>query len=710
MALAGGSAIVLMMAASPAIAQSDVQGAQKTSTEGADDRTLEPVVVTARKRDEVLGDVPIAVTAFTHDEMVRMGVRDFKDLALSNPNVKIVEWSGSGRVAATVAIRGNIQSSSVTSVDPSVGVYMDGHLISHTFGTAGLSVDVVSVQTLKGPQGTLFGRNTTGGALLVKTKDPSLNGFEGYLQAELGDVGTRSVGGAINAPLGDVAAVRLVYQYNLAGNYQSFTNGLKLGRKEDQVLRAKLRFEPTDSTIFDLFAEQVRTTGTQTVEIVTQPNRPTYSGASPNVPGSVNLVSDPRSGERQSVEVEFYGASLSQDVPTGQLRLLVSRRVFDVTGGTTLPPAIGFTFQNRPNIGSTAVEAQYNGQIWNDRIEVAAGAYYFEQNIEEDLRTFFYSGASLAQRLLRQGTRSKSAYFQSVLHATEKFDLTMGLRYTDDKKKGNLNFNGRQLAPVTLAAERVNYNVAVSYKLAPHSMLYASTSSGYRSGGTGVDPDTRNTAVPSVFAPEELKNYEVGLKSELLEGSLRLGAAAFYQDYRDYQYTAITGNPPIRVVQNADALIKGFEGDVTWQALAGLRLSASLGFVDAKVNDRARPENDEFLPNIPRWTWSVTAAQIIHVWDGRLILSGNYSWRDNFSTSLGTPVTPIDEVAVSNIDSVGLLNLSATYEHDNWSIAIFANNVVDEKFYNMSTVSLPSFNFATLGQSRIVGLRIRTDF
>src|SRR5690606_26925051 len=210
--------------------------------------TLEEVIVTARKREEAVQETPITLTAFLAEDLEKRGVSEFTQLSYNNPNVKINEGATGAAVATTVAIRGNVQNDTTFQLDPAVGTYIDGMIISRTFGTTGSMIDVESVQTLKGPQGTLFGRNTTGGALVITTKGPETGALNGYVKGEAGELGTQGFTGAINIPLGDSVAVRLVGAHSQRDGYVHLTDGREFGDQELDMFRAKVLWEIDDVT------------------------------------------------------------------------------------------------------------------------------------------------------------------------------------------------------------------------------------------------------------------------------------------------------------------------------------------------------------------------------------------------------------------------------------------------------------------------------
>ncbi|MET0361302.1 MAG: TonB-dependent receptor [Sphingobium sp.] len=505
-----------------------------------------------------------------------------------------------------------------------------------------------------------------------------------------------------------MAALRLVYQHNRRGDYGFFDDGSSLGKRQADVLRAKLLVEPTDALRLMFTAEKTDESATGTIQIPGQPNRPTYRNVA-NQLTVANRVTDPRSGEGQSVEAEFYTFTATQQVASGELKFVASHRKFDIETTSTLPPLIGYTVQNKPGNRNTALELQYNGSVFNDVVDIAAGLYYFEEKVRELQQSYRYNGVKYADRDLAVKVKSKSAYIQGTGDLAEGLNLTLGLRYTDDRKVGDLIFNAVPLNRLVQTENKLIYLATIDYPPVRHMMVYATTSTGYRSGGPGVDPNPTNARFPAEFLPEEVRNYEVGFKGRAFDRKLQLNVAAFHQKFTDYQYTAIVNLN--RIIQNASAKIKGFEADATVFVGGNTSLTGSVGYVDAKVADGARPSENGFaLPNVPSWTWSANLSHTIQIAGGALDLVANYSWRDRFSTTLGTRTDPRDEERDSNVGSIGLLNMPATYKIDGYSVGIFANNLTNEKYYTYITDSKPSISFAQLGLPRILGARARFEF
>ena len=734
---AAGLALAVSSISMPAFAQDgDAAQSDANKADGGE------IIVTARKREESLQKVPVAVTVISGGDLERRGFTNFNDIAMNNPNVKIQTQGGVASFASSVAIRGNVQASGTLQIDPSVGTYIDGLLLAHTMGTAQMTVDVESVQTLKGPQGTLFGRNTTGGALLVKTRDPELGEINGYVQGELAEIDTKRFGGAINLPIGERVALRVAYQNNTRGDYEFFTDGRQLGRKDERVLRAKLLLAPSDGTRIFATAERLVEWGNSTNTLISQPNAPIYENVPitrfPLGPNSTVPIDRRAKDEYGRLEAEFYGLRVEQELGQGTVKLLVGHRAYDIHSALTLPPQLGYTFQDKPLNKDFSAELQYGGSFLDNRLDLTAGLYYFDETVHEAQDTFYFSGLQRTSNYLTATSKSKSGYIQGTGHLTDSLNLTLGLRYTDDTKTGHLlsaasnsvntvtetvsgsNAQAAINAPAEHRQkhEKANYLVTVDYSPVEDVMIYASHSTGYRAGGAGVDrlsevPTNPRYRQTTFFEPESIKNYEAGFKAQFLDRRVTLNGAAFFQDYSNYQFTAIIN--AVRVTRNADAEIKGFELETRIGLWPGARLAGDLGYTLAKVTDPGIPQDGQRLPMIPKWQWGMSLSQNIPLGGGELDLLANYSWRDNFWTALEDPSVPATPTqpswqAVSNIESLGLLNLSASYTAGPVSLAVYANNVTDEKYYTFITFGGAGLRYGGLGLPRVIGARIKYSF
>lgn len=687
----------------------------------ASERMLEEVVVTARKRTELLQDVPISITVKSGDEMLRDRIIGFDDVGLANPNVAM----GNETINATPVIRGNTQSDPSTQLDMASGLYLDGMIISRSMGFNGSFYDFSSMQTLKGPQGTLFGRNTTGGAMLFTTTDPSFDAVGGYVDVEGGSEDTWGVEGAVDIPLGDSLALRLSGRHRESGDYLHYNDGSSLGAVEWDGARAKLLWHVTDLTSLTFLYDFARQDGSGAVQKAEQGNNPRLSG--PNVGGNVlnlftgQFVDTPHTttDERGYGENHTYLLTATHEWNDSEVKFIAGYREVDVEFNISLPPGTGYSQQDKPGLENTTLELQYNSAWLDDRLQLTSGLYWFDETTHEDQDTYLFeelSGQRLSYARADTDIQSWSAYAQASYALTDRFGLTLGGRYTDDAREttgDQYRFGEGESGPQELEYEETefNYLVALDYKPGESVMLYASTATGYRSGGANLIADTDNPGHWEPFAPESVTNYEAGIKSDWLDGSLRLNGAFFYQDYEDYQYNNIeaVGGIPTRVANSTDAVIEGGELELSYLSGFGLLVSLSYGLTDSEIQEG--PYKGDQMPTIPKNNYSLALDYSIEIGPGELALRAVYDYMDEFWSYTAFP----DE---SRVDDRELVNLTATYSWASWRLIGYVDNALDEVDY-MSVVfsdSLAGTNGTfgiqqtTLTRPRVVGMKLRYDF
>jgi len=689
---------------------------------------LEEVVVTARKREESMQEVPVSVTSLSGDEMAKQGIADFDELSIGNPNVRISPGAGGGAISSTVMIRGNIQNSSTVQIDPSVGTYLDGFILTRTFAVSASMVDLASVQTLRGPQGTLFGRNTTGGALLLTTEDPSIeDGIYGWARAEGGEEGTLGYGGAINLPLGDSLAARIVGNHSEIDDYLSYKDGgvpgteaVQLGKLDTDTFRTKLLWDMSDRTTVLLSYEYGEVEGTAP-EVLSN-NDANFSG-DPNIGGvyavGPNTVTTPiiasESAQRQKATSEIYLLTATHETDWGEVKFITGQRDLDVKSNLSLPPGLGWARQDKPDLTNYTAELQVNGAFLDNQLEVTSGIYYFNENTTEDQTIHSFDSLQppfppvLIETYAETKVESSSLYAQGTWNFTEQTRMTLGGRYTDDSRdtKGTRTPVG-ELSWDDSNTE-TNYLVSFDHFFTEDIMAYANTGTGYRSGGANLAPDPDKPGSWGSFKPEKVTNYEVGVKSDWLDGSLRVNGAVFYQDYKDYQYTAVVNDAegiPQRLGVTSDATIQGGELEVTALLPLNFTLSLDYGYTDAELD--GGPYDGDKLPNVPENTYAVTLGWETDTSLGNLDLRVVYDYRDKSYGQVG-------EEEFSTTDDRSIINATATLQMDDWTFMAYVENLTDETYQNSGLTSgdpseLRSISLANLGRPRIAGLRVTYDF
>lgn len=703
----------------------------------AEEMVLEEVIVIARKRVENQQEVPISIKAVSGDEMRRLGLVRFEDVQMANPNVRMRPSSGEPAIATTIAIRGNLQNDSTTQLDPSVGVYVDGMILARTFGVSTSMVDVQSVQTLKGPQGTLFGRNTTGGAILIQTNDPAVGeGISGYISGEVGTEDIFGAEGAVDIPLGGQAALRLMGYHREWGEFLEYKDGTELGDRETQTLRAKLLWNLGDKTTVKLNAEHGEIDATAPTQTGRQPNDAQLSGQdnigdiypTPFIPGVSTgediITTQVATDEAQNVESDLYILSIDRETRWGQIKFISGYREVDVEAIVTISPGLGFTRQDKPDLENFTAELQLNGLFLNEKLELTSGLYYFDETTHEDQTITTYEEireviSIFPEQVIRiiaeNESESLSAYLQGDYSLTDKMRLTLGGRYTSDERNmdGTYSQLGEAATPLRFDYDESEFNYLVSfdYLFSDDVLGYAKTGTGYRSGGAGLAPDPERSGLWQSFDPEDVTNYEVGLKSEWLDNRLRVNAALFYQDYENYQYSAIsvaTGIPQ-RLATVSDATIQGGEIELTALLPANFSFALTYGHTDSEI-DGGVADGDP-LPNIPEKTMSVILGKYLPTDVGDFDLRLIFDWRDESYSQVGF----IDE---STLDDRELLNIVATYTNGPWTVTGYVNNALDEEFYNgliygpssSQAFGLFGVNYTNVGLPRMAGIKVGYEF
>ena len=677
--------------------------------------TLEEVVVTARKRMETIQDIPISVTVFTADQLEKAGITEFKQLGLNNPNVKISEGQSGSGISTTIAIRGNLQNDVTFQLDPAVGTYLDGMIVSRTFAMKSSMLDIESIQTLKGPQGTLFGRNTTGGALVIKTVDPELGmGLSGKINAEYGNYDKTVLTAAVNIPVNDNMALRLMTHTSERDGYVKTTSGRELGNIEADSARIKFYWELTDTTSLLLSAAMVDESGTGALNLVSQPNEFVFHNLSE---GPAGVAKSPF-GDKNSTESKTYNLRLSHETEWGELRFLSGYRELDVEIDQSLPPSLGYTRQDKPNNTQFSAEFQLNGSFFDEELDITSGLYYFDEETNENQATYLPHDFPLSSSGMKTTITSMSAYIQGSYEVIEQTNLTVGARYTSDDREST-GFLADSVVTNQMSYEsdegKFNYLISVDHRFNEELMAYASTSTGYRSGAATIQSGTNNpTSEWGEVDPEDITNYELGFKSDLLDKKLRVNGAFFYQDYENYQYSGIgfVGGTISRIGFSNDATILGGELELTALLPMDFMLILGYGYTESEIDKKGSVTDGARLANIPLYQYNIGLSKTIESNVGNVELQANYDWQRGFYGQLDADSTvggPVLNQAPSSIDDRGILNISASLEKDSWAITAFVDNATDEEYFNgVSFAQLfgtTITSFSSVGLPRTYGLR-----
>lgn len=709
---------------------------------------LEEIVVTARRREESLQTAPVSVAAFTAAALERQGIDTLVDLGSHVPNLSMISGQGGGATQTQVSIRGVGQSDFILTSDQSVGLYVDGVYLPRSMGAALDLIDIERIEVLRGPQGTLFGRNTTAGAIQIISAPPQDALFA---KAELttGSFDRLDFKGSLNMPLGEQIASRISLASLNQDGYGTRLFDNTDGADTDVLAgRAAFRAELTDNLQADLIVDYSRKRGHGGLERLvnidpSDPNLAFYNSflVSQGLPPADERFITPDvhttwSGSRNQDDNEMGGASLTLDWSGAALHFK------SITAWRTLQVQSGYDFDGTPyplaeqalhlDQEQISQELQLSGDAFGDRLQWMTGLFYFGEDAQDLQDVPFYQpvvatgdgsfvrvpGGFSLMSFISQDTRSYAAYGQGTYRFTDKWSVTAGLRYTDEKKTlDSYLITGAFVRPPGTVSESwsdLSPRLGLEYRISDRAMTYVSASRGFRSGGFNGRNISPNP--PQSFDPETIWAYELGLKTETDNRRLRFNSAVFYYDYSDFQGLTLGSfsGLVINVGNIAKVEMYGAEFDLAARPTEALQLSFAAGYTHhdiAEVEPGAqitiRP--DTRLVNAPEWT--ATAAIDYRVGAGKagdIDLHLDYGWKSEIEFFL--PNYP-DE----GQDAYGVLNARVGFAPAgrSWRVEVFGNNLADEEYRvfaeNGTALGVPATT-AAYARPREWGARFKIEF
>lgn len=716
---------------------------------------LEEIVVTARKREENLQDVGLSVSALSQTEVDRTFARDIRDLAFVSPNLIIDDTSQGPGGNAALFIRGVGVADVEKNFEPAVGVTIDGLFIGANSGAILRSIDLASVEVLRGPQGTLFGRNTVGGMINVERTRPT-GELGGIVRAGYGDYDTYWVDGVLNFGLMENLAVKLsgAKHDQKEGYFTNINNGGDEGRVDYQSYGINLLWNATKSLEFE-YTYQNEETEQDTPPVVNMAQPDTLFCASFGF--CAQSLTVPSSGGRYRVGrliFEPTTASLSPPPtgivtsPTADLTRNFDPATFDAethilearwqVSDSMLVNYIYGTFETEETIVSnwtaepvmlfgTDRPAEYEQASHELRLTYAAGdnlnfvvgAYLWESQYDIRLRswiTFVVPGIVLdIPQTTHQETDSTAFFFEGDYAFNDAWSLTLGARYTKDEKlseqRGNLS-----TAPDDPEADwdEVTPKVGVRYRINDDAMIFGTYSKGYRSGGFNGRVDSQESArIP--YDPEFVDNYELGFKSEWLDRSLRLNGAIFFMDYTDKQEEiglpseGATGQR-ISVFNAASATMQGVELELQAVPTDNLSLRANIGYLDSEYDEFTFDSGNGIVDNsglefrrAPEFTGSLDATYTWAMGSGEAWVRGAYHFiGDHFIEQTNRP-------ELAN-DDQHLVDLSINYAVKGFTYSLFGRNLTEEDGWAHGLNVSGLWAYATPRAPRTWGMEVSYNF
>ncbi len=698
---------------------------------------LEEITVTAQRREERIEDVPISVTAVSGERLSSIfeAGEDIRALAGRVPSVNAE--SSNGRVAPRFYIRGLGNTDFDLAASQPVSIIVDEVVLENVILKSFPLFDLQNVEVLRGPQGTLFGRNTPAGIIKFETRKPSAE-FNGYASGTIGSAGTLNFEGALGGALNDSETLMGRLSLITLNRDDWIDNGFTgeedvIGESRDIGVRAQLLWEPVDSFGALLNVHWRDYDGTSSIfqaNILSTGQR----GLNSNFVRDVVFFNE---GDNNPQEAEAIGGSLRLDFDFGNEMTLTSitaletaedRSLGDIDGGN--PGGPGFipfqavTQDSIPDLDQFTQEIRLASNA-SDNLFWQAGVFFFDGDFEVTTRPFFVGDTTVEHE-----NSAWAVFGQASYDFSDRFNVTAGVRYTDDEKElTTLQLFGGALNPsgpdVEVSDDQVSWDLSALYRVNDDVNLYGRVATGFRAPSI-QGRDIAFFGSPSVATSETVTSIEAGIKSTLMDNRVRLNGSVFYYDMDDQQLTAVGGVMNLIQLLNADSTT-GAGFDLDTEILFTDNFSATLGvaFNDTEIDDpnlrlatcgsgQCTPtdplDNDGFafvdgnaLPNAPEWNVNLILNYSTPVEGGELYFQTDWVYQSDMQFLL------YDTIEFNSGDIYeGGVRAGFAADSGRWDLALFGRNITDEE--NLKGVIDFNNNTGFVNDRRIWGMTLRMNF
>ncbi len=754
-----GAVLAFALAATGAYAQGAPAAAAPAPPPDAD--AVQTVVVTAQRRDENIQSVPITIQAFTGKDVRDLGVKTTSDLGALTPNVDIALPGGAGN-QPIITIRGiGLNDASTNNSGPN-GVYLDEVYQSSPTAQTFQTFDLDRVEILKGPQGTLYGRNASGGALNLVTTKPT-DYYTGDLHAEYGSYNTYQLEGGVGGPIAPGLNGRVAAVVNESdGYFKNLQTGGHENGANNFALRGALQWKPVDdlTVLFNVHGGRVDNRPNEYRHIGTNDPKTgdlcTVSQA--NGGGCVDLFGYGAFNRREHLTVNSAGAYLRADYKLGDVTL-TSISAFehnDKFHPEETDASADQLLELDGHARSDTATQEFRAAQTTERYNWQAGFYFLHEDLKQNQPGQILEGGDavfgargaldgVAFQSFNQNdqiTDAYAVYGQGAYKLTPKLSLTLGGRVTREDKSfhydgaralqqgGSGNFGPRMsLAVVDKALEDDNFSfrVAADYRFTDRVLGYASVTTGFKSGGfnggflSSTDPAVISRQLDPV-RPETVTSYEVGVKSELFSRRLVFNAAYFYNDYSDEQVFELASPPPgsvgglpVSVLGNAEsAHTQGIDLQVQARPVRELTLGFNLGVLEAKldrlisdVSSTSQDFSGNDLPLAPHLSLAAFVDYKRPLFGGVVDVQANANYRSRQFFDVANDPFLVQE-------GYWLANLRVAYKRDGapWEVAVFARNLAGKQYYIDKFNLVDPFGLVQgiVGAPRTVGAEVNYRF
>ena len=673
----------------------------QSAEETADDNSrIEKITVTATKRAQVIYEVPVAISAFSGDALAQQGITDLTDVGKFVPNLNVTGFSAGHTSSANPFIRGIGLQDHLITTDPGVSVYVDGVYLGRQVGQNWNLNNIERIEVLRGPQGTLYGRNSIGGAINIITKQPDQNDLT-KVTLQAGSRGRLKGDVFVNAGLTDDVSFNLNAGYNKRDGLGKFINvpdaKYDVGETEDSYGRLSVKFAPDKDFSLVVTADANDGKGglrPYTTLIDEVPNGAYYTGERFGAPlpsgplRNTDVAANPydnATGTKDVTQVsnKASGVSVTADwnfSDNFSTRAIISRRSSEYKAGLDDDATI-YALDHYPEHGDadqTSAELQLNGYLGD--FDFVSGLYWFNEKGSnrqgEDSR--FNGGPNLLA--LDQEATSRAVFVNLGYNLTDDLRLAGGVRYNKDKKAATADVG---IGPFAAQDDwsQVSFDLSANYRLESGMNLYGSIQSGYQSGQFPARPYCLFGNPECFVASDNITavNYEVGLKGQLT-ADISMSIALFNTEYDDLPYQVSTTaeggfNTTNLVVKQRS---RGIEWESTIYLTNNFKLHTSLGYIDVDVDEQGGVK--PVAPLTPELTASISPSYEYVLENGDSVTTRlDYSYRGEM---YGEPSS--DPGRLTLIDNRELVNVDIRYApaDANWTVALYGHNIFDKRYDN----------------------------
>ncbi|MBD7942299.1 TonB-dependent receptor [Brevundimonas guildfordensis] len=713
--------------------------AQQAPAMEAQASTVDDIIVSARRRDEALKDVPVSVSAMSAERLEQTGASDITALQQQTPNATVQVARGSNSTLISF-IRGIGQQDPLWGFEPGVGLYVDDVYVARPQGAVLDIFDIERIEVLRGPQGSLYGRNTVGGAIKYVTSRLDPDAPELTLRGAYGSYNQIDLLAQGSMPVTDKLRIGgAVASYNRDGYGENLNTGAEHYDKDVLAGRVSVEFQPTDNTFFRLAYDRVEDRSNP------RHGHREQAGVGPGagVPGSVY---DTYAGLGDRNKVTTEGVSLTAQVDLNDVWTVKSITAYRSGDTDTL---IDFDNTPAPTLDVPAIYGdhqftqEFQALFSTDRIQGVAGIFYLDGTASGAFDTIAQNFGIVIGTAGYVKTTSIALFTDINLDLTDRLHLGLGARYTVDDKTGHVfraNYlgatrspllGGTARAPILLRTDYTRSNsfdqftpkASLSYDFSDRITGYASYSKGYKSGGFDMRGDailTPNTV--NGYQPETVDSYEIGLKGSAFDRRLSFASALFYNEYQDQQVTTqvpAVGGIASFVDNVGSSKFYGAEVEGSLILTDSLTANFAVGYLDSKFEQFLRynlttQQYEDIsdlvvLQNAPKWTGYFGLTWLGEVAGGSLAVTPSVSYRDDYS-QFEFPNPVLDQEAFALVD----LSVVWTDPSNKWTVGLYGKNLTDEEYrvgaYNFAGAAYNDSLIGYYGPPRTVTASLQYKF